>query len=138
LVAAAVFKLIPPVPDEIVVEVVPVVLPSVIALAKASVPKFNAPVPVCKVKAELSVVPRIDGPAVALPPSNHPENEPEVSKVPDTSGNVHVLAAVRSADVMVPVNVLVFTDDCGCIANLSELAVEEAKTDEPVVPKVVV
>ena len=58
--------------------------------------------------------------------------------MPDASGNVHVLAAVRSADVNVPVNCAPTPADCGRIAILSEFAVEEAKTAEPVVPKVVV
>jgi len=73
----------------------------------------------------------------ALPPSNHPLNDPDVSKVPDASGRVHVLAAVMLAEVSVPVYAVPFPG-AGRIANLSELAVEEAKTAEPVVPRLVV
>ena len=88
--------------------------------------------------AELSVVPMIDGPDVALPPSVQPEKEPDVSMVPVASGRVHVLAAVRSADVIVPVCGATTPVDCGRIAIWSELAVEEAKTAEPIVPSVLV
>ena len=87
---------------------------------------------------ELSVVPIIDAPAGALPPSAHPVNEPEVSNVPDTSGNDQVRAAVRSKEVIVPVNELVFMVDCGSIAILSEFAVVDENTAEPVVPRLVV
>ena len=80
----------------------------------------------------------IEGLPGVLPTKSHPVEVPVVSIVPEASGNVHVLAAVKSADVIAPVNVAVFIVDCGRIAILSELAVEEAKTAEPVVPKVVV
>jgi len=47
-------------------------------------------------------------------------------------GSVQVLAAVRSAEVMVPVKALVVTDDCGWMAILSAPAVVEEKVTEPV------
>jgi len=139
LVAAPVFKLIPPVPEVMVAEVAPVALPRVIVLAAASVPKFNAPVPVCKVTDELSVVPIMEGPPGALPPINHEAFTPvDKAIVPDASGRIHVLAAVKSAVVIVPVFEAATAVDCGRIDIRSEPAVEEAKTAEPVVPNVVV
>jgi len=73
----------------------------------------------------------------ALPPINHPVNDPEVNKVPDELGSVQVTLPVRFAEVSVPVYAVPLPG-AGRIANLSELAVEEAKTAEPVVPIVVV
>ena len=58
--------------------------------------------------------------------------------VPLASGKVYVLAAVKSAEVSVPVNEAVVVVDCGCIAILSEPLVEDAITALPVVPSVTV
>ena len=73
----------------------------------------------------------------ALPPINHPVNDPEVSKVPDASGRVHVLAAVKSAEVIVPIFGEPVTMDWGLIAIWSEPLVDEPKTAEPLVPNIV-
>ena len=52
----------------------------------------------------------------------------ETATVPLAFGNVQVLSeAVRSADVMIPLKVLVAVPDCGWIWMVSELAVDEAK-----------
>jgi hypothetical protein len=57
--------------------------------------------------------------------------------VPVASGNVQVLFAVRSAEVIVPANALA-PPVAGATAIVSEFAVEETKRAVPVVPSVVV
>ena len=61
----------PPVPVVRASDVAPVLLPIVMVFAAASVPRLSAPVPVWRVTALLSVVPRIDATPGALPPSCH-------------------------------------------------------------------
>src|SRR5208283_4297129 len=73
-----------------------------------------------------------------FPPTSHAAPAPEVNAtVPVASGKVHVLAAERFAEVIVPMEVAPLPG-AGKIAILSELAVDDPKTAEPVVPMVVV
>ena len=58
--------------------------------------------------------------------------------VPEASGNVHVLARVRLALVMMPVNEAVAVVLWGLIAMLSELAVSDEIVTEAVVGTVMV
>jgi len=62
--------------------------------------------------------------------------EAETATVPEASGNVQVLPAVRSAEVIVPVKDAVAVVVCGLIAIVSVLAVVELKVAELVVERV--
>ena len=62
--------------------------------------------------------------------------EAETATVPEASGNVQVLPAVRSAEVIVPVKDAVAVVVCGLIAIVSVLAVVELKVALFVVDKV--
>ena len=111
-----------PVPVFSTIDVAPVLLPSVIVFAAASVPMFNAPVPVFKLKAELSSVPKTDGAPGEFPPTNQFVPALTSAIVPDASGKVYVLAAVKSAEVTVPAN-LAAPPAKGVICNRSCVAV---------------
>jgi len=87
------------------------------------------------VTAELSVVPKTDDAPGAFPPSCQPVEV--VESVPEVSGKVHVRAAVKSAEVIVPVKAAPVAVLCGLIARLSAPEVVELNIAAPVVVSVV-